>query len=150
MEAAAKELNFEEAARIRNRIRALSTVVTKRGVPSPMDQIDELKYILNLKRRPKRIEAFDISDIHGKEAAGSLVSFYKGKPDKNSYRRFRIKTVKRIDDYKMMREVVHRRYRRLLDEKKQLPDLIIIDGGRGRPKRAQRSRHIAYTRYRHR
>ncbi|MDB4349585.1 excinuclease ABC subunit UvrC [Omnitrophica bacterium] len=131
MEKASRELNFEEATRIRNRIRSLSTVVTKRGVPSPMDQIDELKFVLNLRRRPKRIEAFDISNIRGKEAVGSMVSFYDGDPDKNNYRKFRIKTVVVIDDYKMMREVVRRRYRRLLDEKRVLPDLIIIDGGRG-------------------
>jgi len=131
MEGESKKLNFEEAARIRNQIMALSTLVTKRRVPSPMDQIEELKFILNLRRRPKRIEAFDISDIRGKEAVGSMVSFYNGKPDKDRYRKFKIKTVEKIDDYKMMREVVYRRYRRLLDEKKSLPDLIIVDGGRG-------------------
>ena len=60
-----------------------------------------------------------------------MVCFYDGKPDKANYRKFRIKTVSKIDDYRMMREVVRRRYRRLLDEKKGLPDLIIIDGGRG-------------------
>ncbi|MBL7068537.1 MAG: excinuclease ABC subunit UvrC [Candidatus Omnitrophica bacterium] len=131
MEETSRKLNFEEAARIRNRIRALSTLVTKRGVPGPMDQIDELKYVLDLKRRPKRIEAFDISNIRGKEAVGSMVSFYDGKPDKNNYRKFKIRTVEGVDDYKMMREVVFRRYRRLLDEKRGLPDLIIIDGGKG-------------------
>ena len=131
MEKAARELNFEEAVRLRNRIRALGTVVTKRGIPAPMDQIDELRYILNMKRRPRRIEAFDISNISGKEAVGSMVSFYKGTPDKKNYRKYKIRTVTKIDDYKMMREVVHRRYRRQLDEKRQLPDLIIIDGGRG-------------------
>jgi excinuclease ABC subunit C len=131
MEKASGSLDFEEAARIRNRITSLSTVVTKRAVPGPMDQIEELKYILGLKRRPKRIESFDISDIAGKEAVGSMVSFYDGRPDKDNYRKFRIKTVAGIDDYKMMREIVGRRYARLLEEKKGLPDLIIIDGGRG-------------------
>ncbi|NQT06282.1 MAG: excinuclease ABC subunit UvrC [Candidatus Omnitrophica bacterium] len=131
MEAASKSLNFEDALLIRNRIRALSTLVTKRRVPGPMDQVDELKFLLNLKRRPKRIEAFDISNIHGREAVGSMVAFYDGKPDKKNYRKFKIKTVNRIDDYKMMREVVRRRYRRLLEERRSLPDLIIIDGGRG-------------------
>ena len=131
MEESSTSLNFEEALRIRNRIRALSTLVTKGRVPSPMDQIDELKFILHLRRRPKRIEAFDISNIRGKEAVGSMVSFYDGEPDKNNYRKFKIKTVTEINDYKMMREVVYRRYRRLLDEKRPLPDLIIIDGGKG-------------------
>lgn len=131
MEKASKGLKFEEAVLIRNRIRSLSTLVTKRGVPSPMNQIDELKYILKLKRRPKRIEAFDISNTSGKEAVGSVVSFLDGDPDRDNYRKFRIKTVETVDDYGMMREVVYRRYRRLLDEKKGLPDLIIIDGGKG-------------------
>ena len=131
MEEVSRRLDFEEAARIRDRIRNLSTVVTKRSVPGPLDQIDELKFVLHLKRRPKRMEAFDISNIRGKEAVGSMVSFYDGKPDKANYRKFRIRTVKEIDDYKMMREVVYRRYRRLLDERRRLPDLIIIDGGKG-------------------
>jgi excinuclease ABC subunit C len=60
-----------------------------------------------------------------------MVSFYKGRPDKNEYRRFKIRTVSGMDDYAMMREVVRRRYSRMLGEKKQLPDLIVIDGGRG-------------------
>ncbi|MFH1753014.1 MAG: excinuclease ABC subunit UvrC [Candidatus Omnitrophota bacterium] len=131
MEEASRSLNYEDAARIRDRIRSLSTVVTKRSVPGPLDQIDELKFILRLKRRPKRIEAFDISNLHGKQAVGSMVSFCDGKPVKANYRKFKIKTVDKIDDYKMMREVVYRRYRRLLDERKRLPDLIIIDGGKG-------------------
>ena len=131
MEQASKKLDFEEAIRIRNQIRALSAVVIRRSVPGPMDQIDELKFILSLRRKPRRIEAFDISNIRGKEAVGSMVSFYDGQPDKKMYRKFRIKTVVEIDDYKMMREVVNRRYRRLLDEKRPLPDLIVIDGGRG-------------------
>ena len=112
-------------------IRSLLTVVTKRGVPSPMDQIDELKYVLGLKRRPKRIEAFDISNIRGKEAVGSMVSFYDGAADKGNYRKYKIENTGKIDDYLMMREVVERRYSRLLLEKKGLPDLIIIDGGKG-------------------
>ncbi|MEE8360355.1 MAG: UvrB/UvrC motif-containing protein, partial [Candidatus Omnitrophota bacterium] len=79
MEEVSRRLDFEEAVRIRDRIRNLSTIVTKRSVPGPLDQIDELKFILRLKRRPKRIEAFDISNIRGKEAVGSMVSFYDGK-----------------------------------------------------------------------
>ena len=59
-----------------------------------------------------------------------MVSFYKGLPDKNNYRRFRIKTVEKIDDYAMLKEVIHRRYTRLIKEEKEFPDLIIIDGGR--------------------
>lgn len=131
MEKVSRSQKYEEAIRIRNRIRALSTLVVKRSVPGPMDQIDELKYLLGLMRRPKRIEAFDVSDIRGKMAVGSMVSFYDGEPDKNNYRKYKIRFSKGADDYKMMREIVRRRYARLLEEKKGLPDLIIIDGGKG-------------------
>lgn len=92
--------------------------------------MQDLKSLLKLYKLPKRIEAFDISDIFGKEACGSMVSFYRGLPDKNQYRRFRIKTVKAIDDYNMLREVIQRRYFRLLEENLPLPDLVLIDGGR--------------------
>jgi excinuclease ABC subunit C len=67
-----------------------------------------------------------------------MVSFYRGLPDKNQYRRFRIKTVKTIDDYGMLREVVQRRYFRLLEENLPLPDLVLIDGGRSHLLTAQR------------
>jgi len=92
--------------------------------------MDDLKNLAHLKSMPLRIEGFDISNISGQEATGSMVSFYKGEPDKKNYRRFRIKTVSGIDDYAMIKEVVRRRYSRLLAEKRELPDLIVIDGGR--------------------
>lgn len=79
----------------------------------------------------ERIEAFDVSNIMGEEAVGSMVYFYKGRPKKADYRHFKIKTVSRIDDYEMMREIVARRYKRLVEEKAALPDLIVIDGGKG-------------------
>jgi len=85
---------------------------------------------LQLAKLPERIEAFDISNISGKEATGSMISFYKGMPDKNNYRRFRIKTIHSIDDYKMLAEVVRRRYSRLIRENMAFPDLALIDGGR--------------------
>ncbi|HXL03423.1 MAG: excinuclease ABC subunit UvrC [Firmicutes bacterium] len=94
----------------------------------------ELMEALELPGLPRRIEAFDISTIQGTCAVGSMVVFERGQPEKSSYRRFKIKTVEGQDDYAMMHEVVSRRYRRLLkqDQKeKQLPDLIIIDGGKG-------------------
>jgi excinuclease ABC subunit C len=93
--------------------------------------LDDLKRLLGLNRPPERIEAFDVSDICGNEATGSMVSFYRGRPDKNNYRRFRVKGVSGIDDYKMLGEVVRRRYTRLIKEKLPLPDLILIDGGKG-------------------
>lgn len=93
--------------------------------------LDSLKAVLNLKNSPQRIEAFDISNIFGQEACGSMVSFLRGQPDKNNYRRFRIKTVQGIDDYAMLREVINRRYLRVVKEGLKKPDLILIDGGRG-------------------
>ncbi len=93
--------------------------------------LKELQKDLMLPKIPKRIEAFDISNLQGKYAVGSLVTFYNARPLKREYRRFKIKTVKGIDDFAMMAEVVSRRYSRLQEEAKELPDLILIDGGKG-------------------
>jgi len=129
MEAKAKEEKFEEAARIRNQIVALTAIGKQRETFSS-NELEDLQGLLKLKRLPSRIEAFDISNIYGKEATGSMVSFYRGWPDKDNYRKFRIKTVEGIDDYQMLREVVQRRYSRVIAEKLPLPDLILIDGGK--------------------
>jgi len=122
---------FEEAARIRDQISALGAISQNYAGLPDQAELEALQGLLRLRRLPARIEAFDISNISGKEAAGSMVSFYRGLPDKNNYRRFRIKTVDKIDDYGMLAEVVRRRYQRLIAEKIPLPDLVIIDGGRG-------------------
>lgn len=90
-----------------------------------------LQQALHLPRPPRRIEAFDISNISGSDPVASMVSFWDAKPSKSNYRRFKIKTVRGIDDFAMMQEVVTRRYRRLINEKANLPDLILIDGGKG-------------------
>jgi excinuclease ABC subunit C len=87
----------------------------------------QLKEKLGLKSAPRRIECFDISNVSGKHAVGSSVAFVDGKPWKDGYRRFRIRTVTDMDDYRMMREVLLRRYK----EKKNLPDLVVVDGGKG-------------------
>lgn len=129
-EASAKE-DFETAARLRNRIEALSAVREDFVSYRPIDETAELKTVLGLKKGLNTIEAFDVSNIMGKAAVGSMIYFYKGRPKKSEYRRFRIKTVEGIDDYAMMRELVRRRYTRLIEEKKPLPDLILIDGGKG-------------------
>ena len=91
----------------------------------------ELKNDLNMSVIPKRIEAFDNSNIQGTSAVAGMVCFIDGKPVKNKYRHYNIKTVKGIDDFQSMREVVYRRYLRQLNENKSLPDLILIDGGKG-------------------
>jgi excinuclease ABC subunit C len=125
-----KEQKFEEAAKIRDKIKALSAISQSPSSSIAVNEIEDLKNLLRLDKLPLRIEAFDISNIFGREATGSLVSFYKGFADKDNYRRFRIKSVETIDDYKMLSEVIHRRYLRLIEEKLPLPDLILIDGGR--------------------
>ena len=86
---------------------------------------------LNLENPPNRIEAFDISHIQGTETVASLVVFENGKPKKSDYRKFKIKTVQGIDDFASMAEVVERRYARILREGEPMPDLILIDGGKG-------------------
>jgi excinuclease ABC subunit C len=86
---------------------------------------------LNLSKPPVRIECFDNSHIQGSELVSSVVVFVDGKPKKQEYRRFRIKTVSGNDDFAAMQEVVRRRYTRVLGENSPLPDLIIIDGGKG-------------------
>ncbi|KYD13978.1 hypothetical protein B4168_0800 [Anoxybacillus flavithermus] len=80
---------------------------------------------------PHRIEAFDNSNIHGADPVSAMVVFIDGKPEKKEYRKYKVKTVEGPDDYESMREVVRRRYTRVLKEKLPLPDLIIIDGGKG-------------------
>ncbi len=91
----------------------------------------QLKKELNLPQLPERIEAFDISNIQGKNAVGSMVTFVTGMPKKSDYRKFKIRTVFGSDDFSMMKEVIKRRYTRVLKEGLQLPDLILVDGGKG-------------------
>ncbi|MCF6150026.1 MAG: excinuclease ABC subunit UvrC [Candidatus Kuenenia sp.] len=92
--------------------------------------LQALKNTIGLKNLPERIECFDISNIFGKQAVGSMVTFECGKPNKSKYKRFRIKTVEQIDDYAMMHEVLLRRYKKAVEEG-DLPDLIMVDGGKG-------------------
>jgi excinuclease ABC subunit C len=94
----------------------------------PADAAEALKTTLGLDRAPLNIEAFDISTIFGYYPVASMVRFFNGRPDKRSYRKFRIR-YSGINDAAMMEEVVARRYQRLLNEKKPLPDLILVDGG---------------------
>tara|TARA_B100001540_G_C15791899_1_gene635833 strand:- start:153 stop:1928 length:1776 start_codon:yes stop_codon:yes gene_type:complete len=93
--------------------------------------IESLQDDLDMQAPPRRIEAFDNSNIQGKHPVAGMVCFIDGKPRKGEYRKFNIKTVKGIDDFAMMHEVVSRKYKRALDEGTSLPDLILIDGGKG-------------------
>ena len=86
---------------------------------------------LMLPELPRRIECFDISHIQGAETVASLVVWEDGKMNKQAYRKFKIKTVAGVDDFASMREVIQRRYRRLLDEKQPMPSLVLVDGGLG-------------------
>lgn len=92
--------------------------------------LEELQKKLSLRNLPTKIECFDISNIRGNQAVGSAVRFAQGIPDKQWYRRYKIKTVHQADDYRMMAEVLERHYRQLLIADK-LPDLIMVDGGKG-------------------
>ena len=97
----------------------------------PTKMVQALQEALNLSVPPIKVEGFDISHIQGKFTVASMVFFENGRPKKSEYRRYKIKSVDRSDDYASMKEVVYRRYKRLLDENKMLPDLILIDGGKG-------------------
>jgi len=92
---------------------------------------EELQEVVSLPELPKRIECFDISHIQGAETVASMVVWEDGKMKKSDYRKFIIRTVEGVDDFASMREVVTRRYKRLQDEKKPMPSLVLIDGGLG-------------------
>lgn len=101
--------------------------------------LEEIKDLIGLKERPRRIEAYDISNISGVESVGSMVVFEDGDAKKSDYRKFRIKSVIGPDDYSSLKEVIERRFRRGVEEKKEdknssfsnFPDLIMMDGGKG-------------------
>lgn len=93
--------------------------------------LEELQTALGLKHFPEVIEGFDLSHISGSHSVGSMVVFENALAEKSKYRRYKIATVKGIDDFAMLREVMTRRYRRLLNEGSPLPNLVLIDGGKG-------------------
>ncbi len=93
--------------------------------------LEEIRDYLNLPQIPILIEGFDISNIYGAQPTGSVVVFERGKPKRSEYRKFKIKTVEGIDDFAMLSEVVSRRYKRLIKERKDFPQLILVDGGKG-------------------
>ncbi len=161
MKKAAAALDFEKAAQLRDTLADLQATTEKTNkftrlpytLPLALDpqrDLAELATVLQLPSPPERIEGFDISNISGTFVVASLVSFRQGKPDRNNYRRFKMKTVPGQDDFASIAETVRRRYTRLVDEGATvkssapiptpasptspapiLPDLILIDGGRG-------------------
>ena len=100
--------------------------------------LDELKKELDLPVTPFRIEAYDISNLQGNDAVGSMVTFVNAKTNKSGYRRFRIRNVDQIDDFAMIAEVIGRRFRRLAEEGAVRPDLVLIDGGKGQVSSARK------------
>ena len=145
MAQASRDRRYEEAARLRDQIEALTSVIVAKEKSLTAGPLEQLQAALKLSALPRRIEAFDISNLFGQEAVGSMVVFSEGKPLKAHYRRFKIKTVQGIsatmhggsavlrggDDYRMMREVIRRRYSGTLASELPLPDLILVDGGKG-------------------
>jgi len=99
--------------------------------PSIRTMQDALQDALTLAEPPERIECFDISHIQGAETVASMVVWEKGAMKKSDYRKFQVKTVTGVDDFAVMREIIHRRYKRLQEDKKPMPSLVLIDGGLG-------------------
>lgn len=138
MKTAAAEHNFETALDLRNQLESLSSVPIEYKRFKVADQVAALQSALRLKREPVMIEGYDISNISGTDAVGSMVSFKNGYAFKSRYRRFKIKTVGSIDDYAMIKEVLLRRFSGDLLKTLDMPDLILIDGGKGHLKCATR------------
>lgn len=138
MEISSRRREFERCARLRDQLRAVGALYSGTRDINYYKEAEQLKRLVYLPCLPMRIEAFDISNIMGHHPVGSMVSFFNGKPDKANYRRFRIKEVDGIDDFRMIAEIVRRRYRRLKDEGLGFPDLIVIDGGKGQLSAASR------------
>jgi len=120
------EMAAKNASSILERDKAL-TVFKKDDNPSLIG----LRDVLSLPRQPNRIDCFDISNLGGSLAVGSMVVFQDGEPNKSEYRRYRIRTVEGQDDFAMMREVIERRVRDAMEGGTPLPDLIMVDGGKG-------------------
>jgi excinuclease ABC subunit C len=141
MQAAAKELKFEKAARLRDQIKALENLNLrgdlKQHAQPEVFQVDPRKGLLGLKKvfelpsLPRRIEGMDIAHLQGGETVASCVQFIDGLPFKHGYKRFKIRTVDGVDDFASMREVVSRHFRRLQRDGEPFPDILLIDGGKG-------------------
>ena len=141
MKEASKALLFEKAARLRDEIKSLKTLnlrgdLARHAQPEvfyvdPRKGLKGLQKVLHLEQTPRRIDTIDIAHLGGTETVGSLVTFIDGLPFKPGYRRYKIKSVKGIDDYASIREVVSRRIQGLQERDEPFPDIFLIDGGKG-------------------
>lgn len=138
---ASKAMEYEKAGALRDEIHLLQTL-DKRGqldehaqpevfYIDPKKGLAGLRKILKLDETPRTIEGIDIAHLGGGQTVASVVNFIDGLPFKPGYRRYKIREVDGIDDFGSIREVVARRYRRMLDEGEKFPDIVLIDGGRG-------------------
>lgn len=141
MQKAAEQREFEKAAKLRDRLFAVEKTIAKNRsfihqpqalkTANPSEVLQLLQTVLELPQLPLHIECFDISHISGEHCVASMVHFSNGQADRNRYRRYRIKSFIGNDDFRAMEEVVGRRYRRLHDEGRAFPELVVIDGGKG-------------------
>ncbi len=141
MQEASAAMQFEKAARLRDDIAALKALGQRgdveRDVQPEVFPIDPkrglagLRKVLGLAKTPRTIEGVDIAHLGGDETVASLVSFIDGLPFKPGYRRYRIQSVRGVDDFASIREVVTRRFRRLAQQEEVFPDILLIDGGKG-------------------
>ncbi|MEK7234841.1 MAG: excinuclease ABC subunit UvrC [Elusimicrobiota bacterium] len=148
MEFASKAMDYERAGQLRDNVLALSHMgerVRVRAVEADQvgrhtartQMVTDLQKALMLPEPPVHIECFDISHFQGRQTVASSICFVGGKANRDHYRKFKIRDMTGIDDFKSMREAVYRRCKRLKAEKSALPDLILIDGGKGQLSAAQ-------------
>ncbi|MDP1709328.1 MAG: GIY-YIG nuclease family protein [Candidatus Komeilibacteria bacterium] len=138
MQTLSRQKQYETAAKVRNQIKWLDIFTNRQKIVSAKEYLEqsislstslsELQTVLGLKELPQRIEGYDISNIQGQHSVGSMVVFTNAEPDKNEYRKFKIKTVKGANDVASLAEVLKRRFAHTGWPK---PDLILLDGGKG-------------------
>ena len=141
MQEASAGLDFETAARCRDRIRLIERLDERGSVEAnvqpevfakdPAEALEKLTKIFGAEQPIRIIEGFDIAHISGEDTVASLVKFIDGKPFKAGYRRFKIRSVNGADDYASMKEVLTRRYKHAVEGEELFPDMILIDGGKG-------------------
>lgn len=149
MNKAAEAFEYEKAAMYRDRIRLIKQLDRRGSIQEhiqpevfasePTEALEKLQKLLNKAQPIRIIEGIDIAHISGCESVGALVKFIDGRPFKNGYRRFRIKSVKGVDDYAMIAEVVKRRYKYALAGEELWPDFVLIDGGLGQLNAAEKA-----------